>query len=116
MHRLIAAAMIVTGATLSSPAQAQIVGDYTVRGGCAGQPEYTGKLSVERSGVLYRLTWVIGRDTFYGTGIEQNGGLAIAFASQDWKGVMSARATGDRWKGVWSIYNSGAICTEAWER
>ena len=110
--------LILAGLLLATavPALGQkAAGQYAVAGVCPGQQgAYRGTLTITADGPRYALTWVIAGETFYGSAIEQDGRLAIAYTSAGQSGIMISKPTGSGWEGVWSMYRSNMACSESW--
>ena len=92
------------------------VGRYGVSGNNpGGGGNYSGSVSVERSGDTYRVTWDIGRQTFIGTGIGSRDFLAVSYRSGTETGLaLYAQQSDGSWQGVWTYADSRQIGTERW--
>ena len=49
------------------------------------------------------MTWDIGSQTFVGTGIGSEKGLAVTYRSGSQTGLAIYGANGDNWEGVWTL-------------
>jgi len=66
--RALAAAAVV--AMIATSALADPIGKYSIRGTNPGDGKpYSGEVTVTRTGDTYRVVWLIGSDTYTGTGI-----------------------------------------------
>ncbi len=61
----------------------------------ASKGQYTGTVTVERTGETFRVTWDIGSQTFVGTGIGSDKGLAVSYRSGNQTGLAIYGAKGD---------------------
>ena len=115
-HAVTATILALASITTAAPALAAgrvVAGSYAVARSCpGGQVAYRGTLSVRPNRMLYSRSREIAGETFYGTAIEQDGRLAIAYASAGSNGIMQVRRTPSGWEGVWSMYQSNAVCSE----
>jgi hypothetical protein len=93
------------------------VGRYSVAGTNPGnKARYSGTVRVERTGDTFRVTWDIGTQTFVGTGIGSEKGLAVTYRSGSQTGLAIYGANGDNWEGVWTYTGGQVIGGEAWTR
>src|SRR4051812_49504818 len=98
-------AALVLGSTLAFAGDP--AGRYSVEGSNPGSKDrYAGTVTVERTGATFRVTWDIGNQTFVGTGIGSDTGLAVAYRSGGQTGIAMYGANGDNWEGVWT-YTGG---------
>ncbi len=113
--RILGFAILACAAAASTAHAQKAAGRYTVAGVCPGQQgAYRGTLTIVADGPRYALTWLIAGETFYGSAIEQDGRLAIAYTSAGQSGIMISKPTGSGWEGVWSMYQSNMACSETW--
>jgi hypothetical protein len=92
-------------------------GRYSVIGSNPGTKDrYSGTVTVERTGDTFRVTWDIGSQTFVGTGIGSDKGLAVSYRSGTQTGLAMYGANGDNWEGVWTYAGGREIGGEAWTR
>ena len=92
-------------------------GAYSVIGSNpGGGSRYSGTVVVEKTGQTYRVTWVIGGETYVGTGIGSSEGLAVSYRSGNQSGLAIYSAKGNDWEGVWAWTNGRTIGGEAWTR
>jgi len=98
-------------------ALADPVGRYEARGTDAqnGGP-YTASVTVERTGDTYRVTWIVGRTQYDGTGIGNNEFLAVSYRSGNVTGLALYTAKGDNWEGIWAYAGGRRLGTEVWRR
>jgi hypothetical protein len=93
------------------------VGRYGVVGSNPGDKgRYSGTVTVERTGETFRVTWDIGSQTFIGTGIGSEKGLAVSYRSGNQTGLAIYGAKGDDWEGVWTFTGGRDVGGEAWTR
>ena len=110
-----AVAMLMLATALAAAGAPE--GRYRVVGSNpGGGGKYSGTVSVERTGQTYRVTWQIGRQTFYGTGIGSEKGLAVSYRSTDFTGLAIYGPEGDDWDGVWTVTDGRTIGAERWTR
>lgn len=109
---VIAVALSGTLAFAGDPA-----GRYNVVGSNpGGNGRYSGTVIVERTGDTFRVTWDIGNQTFVGTGIGNDEGLAVSYRSGNQTGIAMYGSKGNNWEGVWTFTGSRAIGGEVWTR
>ena len=82
-------------------------------GGRAATPEPS---RVERTGDTFRVTWDIGSQTYVGTGIGSEKGIAVSYRSGNQTGLAIYGANGDNWEGVWTYTGGREVGGEAWTR
>ena len=80
------------------------------------QGRYSGTVTVERTGDTFRVTWDIGSQTYVGTGIGSEKGLAVSYRSGNQTGLAIYGANGDNWEGVWTYTGGREVGGEAWTR
>lgn len=98
-------------------AYADPVGQYDVSGtNPGGRGEYSGTVTVEKTGDTYRVVWVIGNQRYTGTGIGDANFIAVTYRSGDNTGLALYAQDGDGWKGVWTYAGGRSMGTEIWER
>ncbi len=113
-YLLVAAALLwsVAAACAEDPA-----GDYSVAGTNPGSSsEYSGSVSVERTGETYRVVWFVGGKRYIGTGIGNKEFIAVSYKSGSDTGLALYSPDGDNWKGVWAYSGARAMGTEIWKR
>lgn len=96
---------------------ADFAGSYDVQGtGPGGGGAYEGVVTIRKSGDgVYQVTWVIGKDTFVGTGIGGPGGLAVAYKSGSSTGIAIYRTGADgKVDGLWTYAGGKQIGEETW--
>jgi hypothetical protein len=111
-------AIIVMALALGAAAWAgDPVGRYSVIGSNpGGQGRYSGTVTVERTGDTFRVTWDIGTQSFVGTGIGSEKGLAVTYRSGNQTGLAIYGSKGDDWEGVWTYTAGKTVGGEAWTR
>ena len=110
-----AAALFVLSTVLATAGSPE--GRYRVIGSNPGNAaKYSGTVNVERTGDTYRVTWDIGRQTFVGTGIGSDKGLAVSYRSGSQTGLAIYAPQGDGWEGVWTYTGGKTVGGEAWTR
>jgi hypothetical protein len=93
------------------------MGRYRVVGSNPGSgTNYSGTVTVERTGDTFRVTWDIGNQTYVGTGIGSDKGFAVAYRSGNQTGLAIYGAKGEGWEGVWTYTGGRDIGGEAWTR
>jgi hypothetical protein len=93
------------------------VGRYSVEGrNPGGGSSYRGTVVVERTGETFRVTWDVGGQTFVGTGIGNDEGLAVAYRSGNQTGIAIYGSKGDDWQGAWAYTGGRDVGVEAWRR
>jgi hypothetical protein len=114
MHKILIA--IITSLLLTIVAAfADPVGKYDVEGSNPGNGKnYTGTVSVERTGDTYKVVWVIGGTRYTGTGIGNKEFLAVSYRTGNDTGLALYATTKDGWKGIWTYANGTQIGTEEW--
>ena len=116
MMRSIVSALALLLLTLTA-AKADPIGRYEAEGTDAanGRP-YSASVTVERTGDTYRVTWVVGRTQYDGTGIGDKNFLAVSYRSGNVTGLALYGAEGDGWKGIWAYAGGRRVGTEVWVR
>jgi hypothetical protein len=110
-----AAVATVVGTTLAFAGDP--VGRYRVTGSNpGGGSEYSGTVTVERTGETFRVSWQIGSQIFSGTGIGSDKGLAVSYRSNEFSGLAIYGVDGDGWDGVWTVTDGRTLGTEKWRR
>ena len=106
-----AATLAFAGAAMADP-----VGHYVVRGTNPGSARpYIGVVVVEKTGDTYRVQWIIGGDTYTGTGIGSDDFLAVAYGAGNQIGLaLYNRRSNGVWDGVWTINGGRQIGTDVW--
>ena len=93
------------------------VGSYTVEGSNpGGRGQYTGTVTVEKTGDTYRVTWLVGGTRYIGTGIGNREFIAVSYKSGNATGLALYGADGGNWKGVWAYEGSREVAPELWKR
>jgi len=92
-------------------------GSYSVVGSNpGGGARYQGVVTVEPTGETFRVTWDIGGQTFVGTGIGTNRGIAVSYRSGNQTGLAIYAPQGNNWEGVWTYTGGRNLGGEVWTR
>ena len=92
-------------------------GRYAVEGSNpGGGARYQGVVTVERTDDTFRVTWDIGGQTFVGTGIGSDRGLAVSYRSGNQTGLALYSPKGNDWEGVWTYTGGRNLGGEVWTR
>jgi hypothetical protein len=109
-----AAALLLSCATAFA---ADPVGHYSVAGSNpGGGGQYSGTVSIEKTGDTYRVIWIVGSTRYIGTGIGNKDFLAVSYKSGTDTGLALYGADGGNWKGVWTYAGGRQIGSEVWKR
>jgi hypothetical protein len=110
--------LMVSGFVADSSAWAgDPAGSYNVTGSNpGGRGGYSGTVTVERTGDTFRVTWDIGNQTYVGTGIGSEKGIAVTYRSGNQTGLAIYGANGENWEGVWTYTGGREVGGEAWTR
>jgi len=109
-----AAALLLSAATAFA---ADPVGSYAVTGkNPGGDSQYSGTVTIEKTGQTYRVIWVVGGTRYVGTGIGDKDFLAVSYKSGSDTGLALYGADGGNWEGVWTYAGGKEIGTEIWKR
>ena len=109
-------AVILIGSTVWASA-GDPAGTYSVIGSNpGGRGRYSGTVTVERTGDTFRVTWDIGNQTYVGTGIGSEKGIAVTYRSGNQTGLAIYGANGNNWEGVWTYTGGREVGGEAWTR
>ena len=81
-----------------------------------GGARYQGTVTVEPTGETFRVTWDIGGQTFVGTGIGTNRGIAVSYRSGNQTGLAIYAPKGNDWEGVWTYTGGRTLGGEVWTR
>jgi hypothetical protein len=93
------------------------VGSYSVQGSNPGnRGNYSGTVTVEKTGETYRVIWVVAGTRYVGTGIGDSKFIAVSYKSGSDTGLALYGADGGNWTGVWTYAGGRQIGTEAWKR
>lgn len=96
---------------------AEFAGSYDVAGtDPGGGGSYAGVVTIRKTGdATYQVTWVIGNDTFIGTGIGSTEGLAVAYKSGPNIGVAIYNlGQSGMVEGFWTYAGGKQIGQEKW--
>jgi hypothetical protein len=120
LRKLVFAAALVAGGlitALSTAFAGDPAGRYSVVGSNPGDKgRYSGSVEVERTGDTFRVTWDIGGQTFVGTGIGSEKGLAVTYRSGNQTGLAIYGSKGNDWEGVWTFTGGKEVGGEVWTR
>ena len=101
----------------SATAFADPVGRYAVEGtNPGGGSQYTGTVTVEKTGQTYRVIWVVGSTRYVGTDIGDHDFIAVSYRSGNDSGLALYGADSDNWSGVWAYAGARQMGTEVWKR
>ena len=115
--RHLMAATVVMLLNVAVAYAADPVGKYTVSGtNPGGNGQYSGTVSVTKTGETYRVIWIVGGTQYVGTGIGDKNFLAVSYKSGNSSGLALYGATGGNWQGVWAFSGARQIGTENWNR
>jgi hypothetical protein len=116
MHRPLAVIVALLLGVVATYA-ADPVGKYTINGtNPGGKGQYSGTVSVTKTGETYRVIWIVGGAQYVGTGIGDKNFLAVSYKSGNSSGLALYGASGDNWQGVWAYSGAKQIGTETWDR
>jgi hypothetical protein len=92
------------------------VGRYTVRGTNPGDGRpYSGEVTVTRTGDTFRVVWLIGNDTYTGTGIGSDDFLAVSYRAGNETGLaLYGRRSDGSWNGIWTYAGGRQLGTDRW--
>jgi hypothetical protein len=101
---------------LATSALADAVGHYVVRGTNPGDARpYSGVVVVVKTGDTYRVEWIIGGQTYTGTGIGTENFLAVAYRAGSQTGLaLYNRKSDGTWEGIWTYGGGQQIGTDNW--
>ena len=109
-----AAALLWSAATAFA---ADPVGKYDVTGGNpGGKGQYSGTVTVEKTGQTYRVVWVVGSTRYVGTGIGDKNFIAVSYRSGNDTGLALYGADGGNWTGIWTYAGGRQVGPELWKR
>lgn len=102
----------------SGPAlAADPTGRYSVAGtNPDGAGRYQGTVEVTRTGETYRVVWNVGGQRYVGTGIGNDGLLAVSYQSGRVTGIAVYAEKGGSWSGPWTSAGGSTTGTERWTR
>ena len=112
------AAAAATVAAFTTPAYAaDPVGTYTVEGtNPGGSGNYSGTVTVTKTGETYNVVWVIGGTRYIGTGIGNKDFIAVSYRSGNNTGLALYGEDGGNWTGIWAYSGSRQLGAEEWKR
>src|SRR5262245_39789206 len=112
---LVGTAVALLFSVLSSLADP--VGTYGLSGTNPGNgSEYSGIVTVERTGNTFRVIWTIAGSRQVGIGVGADDFFAVSYRSGNAFGIAVYRPDGDGWKGIWAPAGSQNLGTETWTR
>ena len=100
---------------VAAPAAAQE--RFTVAGSNPGSDkvDYTGEVSVARTGATWQFEWRVGGDPIKGTGIIMDGTHMAATGMFDGKPfVFILKKDGNRFLGLWTTQGANQVGREVW--
>jgi hypothetical protein len=125
--------VLVSALILIAPslALADPTGTFNVKGKNPNDgQDYTGKVSVERNGETYTVTWNIGGTTFVGTGLgakfigdrfqmgtasADDTAISVGYVSNNSFGMaMYFQQPDGHWQGIWTYGGSNKASVEDW--
>lgn len=116
MRRMLVVSAALLWSTVAAFA-ADPVGTYKIEGANpGGKGQYTGTVSVTKTGETYRVVWVVGGTRYVGTGIGDRNFLAVSYKSGSDTGLALYGADGGNWTGVWAYSGAQQLGAEAWKR
>ncbi len=93
------------------------VGSYSVEGANpGGKGNYTGTVTVQKTGETYRVIWVVGGTRYVGTGLGNKDFLAVSYKSGSETGLALYGADGGNWTGIWTYAGGKQVGPEIWKR
>jgi hypothetical protein len=92
------------------------VGSYDVKGQNPDGSQYTGSVTVKRTGDTFKVTWQVGNTRYDGTGIGNEKFLAVSYTAGDESGLALYGADGGNWKGIWTYSGGTKMGAEFWSR
>ena len=96
---------------------AEPIGSYKVEGANpGGKGQYTGTVSVTKTGETYQVIWVVAGTRYIGTGIGNKDFLAVSYKSGSQTGLALYGPSGDGWTGVWTYAGGKELGPETWKR
>jgi hypothetical protein len=117
MLKAFAAAAVGLALNITPALAGDLIGEYSVVGNSPGSSHrYSGSVTVDRTGDSYHVVWHIGRETYSGTGIGSQDGVAISYRSGNVTGIAIYYPKGDNWEGVWTVAGGRTIGLERWTR
>ena len=114
--RLLIAATLASLALLGQAIAADFASSYSVVGDNPGGGQYTGKVTVKRTGpATYQIVWTVGGEKYVGTGIGGVDGLAVSYKAGASTGVAILGAgAGGEINGVWTYAGGTEVGKETW--
>ncbi len=110
---VVAALLISTVAAFA----ADPIGSYSVVGSNPGNgSQYSGSVSVSKTGDTYRVVWTIGGTQYVGTGIGNKDFIAVSYRSGNNTGLALYGADGGNWAGIWTYAGGRQVGEETWKR
>ena len=109
---------LVTALMMSGMAfAADPVGHYSVKGTSPnGGSDYSGDVTVQKTGDTYSVVWTIGDTKFIGTGVGNDEFLTVSYKSGDNTGLALYGHDAEGWTGVWTYAGGKTLGTEKWVR
>jgi hypothetical protein len=111
----LSAAALIFGASAAFAADPE--GDYTVEGtNPGGRGNYSGTVTVEKTGETYRVVWDIGGTKYVGTGVGNKDFIAVSYRSGNNTGLALYGEDGGNWTGIWTYAGGKTVGAERWKR
>ena len=116
MRRLLAIAVAML-CNVAVAYAADPVGQYSIRGtNPGGNGNYSGTVTVSKTGETYRVIWVVGGTRYVGTGIGDKNFIAVSYKSGSDTGLALFGSDGGNWAGVWAYSGAREVGGEIWTR
>jgi hypothetical protein len=113
MRHILAASILLLGSSIAFAAEP--TGSYKIVGQLDGV-EYSGTVSVKKTGETYNVVWVVAGQKYVGTGIGNKESLAVSYRSGNDTGLAIFEADGGNWDGQWAYTGGQKVGTEVWKR
>lgn len=114
--RLLIAATFASLTLIGQAVAADFASKYSVVGDNPGGGQYTGVVTVKRTGqATYQVVWKVGDERYVGTGIGGVDGLAVSYKAGANTGIAILAAGSDgEINGVWTYAGGTEIGKETW--
>jgi hypothetical protein len=112
------AASLAGVAAFGAPAYAaDPEGSYSIEGtNPGGGGNYTGTVTVRKTGETYSVIWVVGGTRYIGTGIGNKEFIAVSYRSGNNTGLALYGEDGGNWTGIWTYAGGKQVGAEHWSR
>ncbi|WP_407050215.1 hypothetical protein [Methyloraptor flagellatus] len=111
-----AVALAFAACLMPAVALADPVGKYDVEGKGPDGEEYSGTVSVERTGETFRVVWLIGGEKSVGTAVGNDNFFAVSYKQKSDTGIAVYEKDADGWIGVWTYAGGRKMGTERFTR